>query len=952
MVKYVRFLLLIILFVTGHSAIGQNIPRVGSPFVQQYSKSVYQAGNQNWGLAVSPEGFIYAANTEGLLAFDGQEWKLHPMKNRASLRSVNIDNSGRIFVGGAGEFGYWTRSAYGKMAYTSLTGLVQDQQSLRNEEIWRIIIDGRKIYFHTFSKSYLYENNQITPITADGEPFLFGFQVNDKLYFEQIPSGLHHYANGKLVKVKDADVLKGMNILTILPFMGNDVLIGTANNGIFRMNAQGDITPWQTEASEFLKKYQINNGVKLFGNQYAFGTIQNGVIILNQQGEIVQHISKNNGLQNNTVLSLAVDKQFNLWVGLDNGIDRIDVNSPLYYYADLTGNIGTVYTSIIFDNKIYLGTNQGLFVSDWHGTDQYMSLNFRIVPGSQGQVWKLENINGQLVCGHNNGTFLVENGNLRKISTVTGAWQFLPVTDSPYWLQANYTGIGLMDANNPLRFIKQFSYNKSPVRHMIQRGETEFWLSNNQTVYSFRLRPDLQEAVEFRPETKGLPQNTKLNGIYNLANNIVFASDSGFYLYDNILRSFKPYEELNQQLGSFANANKIIPIRNNAYWFILNSHIARVELKNEGKLKIDSSSWNSLKGKMMNDYEQILNVNDNLSIIGLDNGFALYFDKYPLQQQLPKPIITSVWNTTGEPYPIYDELQIDNKQNNIRIAFASPWYSSAPLKYQYYLEGYTENWSSWDEISFKDFTNLPFGTYTFQVRAMAPNGMQSEISTVTFEIHAPWYFSWPAILIYILILAALVYFLRKWYQHRLLQHQRRLKEKLLAEQEERIAREAAANEKKLISLKNIQLEQELESKNRELANAAMNIVYKNEMLNNLHHELTNLNDSNGNKLSSDQLRKVSKLIDEAHSDDRDWDLFEKSFNEAHENFFKKLKTGYPSLVPNDLKLCAYLRLNMSSKEIASLLNISTRGVEIRRYRLRKKLNLPTEKNLSEFLLEV
>jgi DNA-binding CsgD family transcriptional regulator len=99
------------------------------------------------------------------------------------------------------------------------------------------------------------------------------------------------------------------------------------------------------------------------------------------------------------------------------------------------------------------------------------------------------------------------------------------------------------------------------------------------------------------------------------------------------------------------------------------------------------------------------------------------------------------------------------------------------------------------------------------------------------------------------------------------------------------------------------------------------------------------------------LKKINKLIDDAHNDDRDWHIFERSFNESHENFFKKLKQEFPDLVPNDLKLCAYLRLNMSSKEIASLLNISTRGVEIRRYRLRKKLGIPTDKNLSEFLME-
>ena len=951
--KLIKYFL-VILFIAGHfvETIGQNIPRVGSPYVQQYSKTIYHAGNQNWGIAISPEGMIYSANTEGLLQFDGQEWELLRMKNHAGLRSVNIDPTGRIFVGGAGEFGYWSRSDFGKMEYSSLSGLVKDQQSLKNDEIWRIIIDGDKIYFHTFSKSYLYQNNQIKTITADGEPFLFGFQVNGKMYFEQLPSGLHELNDSKLIPVKDKHKLLGYNILAMLPYSSNEVLIGTDRNGVFKMNADGSIEPWKTEAQDLLRKYQINNAVKLFGNQYAFGTIQNGVIIVNQAGEIVQHINKNNGLQNNTVLSLAVDKQSNLWVGLDNGIDRIDINSPLYYYSDLTGNIGTVYSSIIFENKIYLGTNQGLFVSDWQGVNDYKSLNFKIVPNSQGQVWKLANIKGQLICGHNNGTFVVEGNALRQVSSVTGAWDFLAIRDSKYWLQANYTGVGLMQSDPAASFVKQFSYKKDPIRNIMQIGPESFWLSNSQNVFSFKLSPDYQDALEFKLENNGLPKDSKLHGIYNLANNIVFASDSGFYLYDNILRAFKPYEELNSQLVSFASANKIIPINNNAYWFIKKSHLAKIQFLSDGKLKIDSSSWNSLKGRMMNDYEQVLNVNENLSLIGLDNGFALYFNQYPLQQSIPKPIITSIWNTTSEPYSIYDELEIPNKENNIRFSFASAWYSSSPLKYQYYLEGYTESWSTWEETAFKDFTNLPFGSYTFQVRAITPNGVKSEITSVSFKVLPPWYLSWPAILVYFIGLGLIVYFGKKWYEDRLLEHQRKLKKKMLEEQEERMAREAAANEKKLISLKNLQLEQELESKNRELANAAMNIVYKNEMLNNLHHELTNLNDSSGNKLSNDQLRKVNKLIDEAHSDDRDWDLFEKSFNEAHENFFKKLKSEYPSLVPNDLKLCAYLRLNMSSKEIASLLNISTRGVEIRRYRLRKKLNLPTNKNLTEFLLEL
>lgn len=932
--------------------LGQDIPRLGSPFVQQYQKATYRGGNQNWGIAVGNDGVMYAANTEGLLVYDGQEWDLHTTKNNARLRSVTVDNRGRILVGGAGEFGYWDRGDLGEMKYTSLTPLVQDQQALKNDEIWRIILAGDDIYFHTFSKSYLYRNNEITTITAEGEPFLFGFKVREDLYFEQLPSGLHRLNNGKLQRIKEADKLEGMHILCMLPFGNNQILIGTSTAGLFLMDAEGHIETWENDAQAFLKQHQLNTGLSLFGSQYAFGTIQNGVIIVNQNGQIVQHIGKHNGLQNNTVLSMTLDRQKNLWVGLDNGIDRIDINSPLYYYTDLRGNIGTVYSSIIYKDKIYLGTNQGLFVSPWYGTDRYQSLHFEIIPDSHGQVWQLEEINGQLVVGHNNGTFLLENGKLKSVSEVTGAWNFIPIRGSDYWLQANYTGVALMQGDPPIRLLNQFTYQKAPIRNLIQRGPQEFWLTNEQTVYSFRLSDNFRVATEFRPENKGLPDSVRIHGAFNLADNIVLSSDSGFYLFDNILGAFKPYQELNEQLGSFYNANQVIPINNQEYWLIRRSHIAHVNFRSRGEVQIDSSTWNSLQDRMMNGYEHILNVNRGLSLIGLDNGFALYFPQFPTQQTIPAPTITHVWNTTSEFRPMYGHLKIPNKQNNIRISFASPWYSSAPLQYQFYLEGYTESWSDWAKTAFKEFTNLPFGTYRFHVRALSPDGIQSETTTIEFTVQAPWYLSWTAIICYILLLIILVIITRRLYERRLLAHQEKIQRQLSLEQEEQLAREAAANEKKLISLKNLQLQQELDNKNRELANAAMNIVYKNEMLNNLHHELTHLHDSSGKPLSSEQLRKIGKLIDQAHSDDRDWDLFEKSFNGAHENFFKKLKLDYPALVPNDLKLCAYLRLNMSSKEIASLLNISTRGVEIRRYRLRKKLALPTEKNLTEFLLEL
>jgi len=204
----------------------------------------------------------------------------------------------------------------------------------------------------------------------------------------------------------------------------------------------------------------------------------------------------------------------------------------------------------------------------------------------------------------------------------------------------------------------------------------------------------------------------------------------------------------------------------------------------------------------------------------------------------------------------------------------------------------------------------------------------------------------------LLLLIPLFFLGKKFYQQKLQKDQEVIRMKLQAEKAEFLRKEAEARERQIIKLQTEKLQAALAGKNRELANAAMSLVYKNELLQKLSEEILKIKDENGRPLPDDQLRKIQKVIEEGMNDVRDWHLFENSFNEAHENFFKKLKANYPDLVPNDLKLCAYLHMNMSSKEMASLLNISLRGVEIRRYRLRKKLNTPHDKNLVEFLMEL
>ncbi|HET8829987.1 MAG TPA: triple tyrosine motif-containing protein, partial [Pelobium sp.] len=413
-------------------------------------------------------------------------------------------------------------------------------------------------------------------------------------------------------------------------------------------------------------------------------------------------------------------------------------------------------------------------------------------------------------------------------------------------------------------------------------------------------------------------------------------------------------------LGAFYSSNKVIKAADKQFWLINHGKVALLDLSNPGKVSVDSTQFRMLNGRMVRDYENISKINENLFLISIDDGFAIFNEQAKIDAiiQLPKVFIGRIENISlnnkliTESATLSRKISIEYAQNSIRINYSLPFYRQGKIRYQYFLEGFSQQWSVWTEATQKDFTNLPYGNYTFKVRALVNGGKVSEISEFNFVVKPPFYATVWAYLVYLLLAIVTVFVVRVWYFRKLAKHQKALALHLQQERDELLKQEAIANQQRLSQLKNEQLQAELNSKGREVTNSAMNIVYKNELLQKIKDEIANLKDAQGQKLSDEQLRRLQKTIDEGINDERDWNLFEASFNETHENFFKKLKSAHPDLVPNDLKLCAFLRMNMSSKEMASLLNISVRGVEIRRYRLRKKLDLPHEKNLNEFLIEL
>ena len=293
-----------------------------------------------------------------------------------------------------------------------------------------------------------------------------------------------------------------------------------------------------------------------------------------------------------------------------------------------------------------------------------------------------------------------------------------------------------------------------------------------------------------------------------------------------------------------------------------------------------------------------------------------------------------------------NEIELSHKNRNFSIQFSAPSFANEKLnKFQYMLEGFQSQWSEWSVKSTINFKNLEPGDYTFKVRSKIANSMTENVAVYTFTIDKPWYATNLAKFIYLILFLILAYYIHKAYQ----KYYHKQKEKLIEENNLLLEIAALESEQELMKLRNEQLSQDVDAKNRELAVSNMSLIKKDELLAIIKEDLKKSSEGEGNNRS---IKSVITTINKNISNDDTWTVFKEAFDSADKDFLKKMKAKHTTLTPSDLKLCAYLRLNLSSKEIAPMLNISIRSVEIKRYRLRKKLNLAHDESLVDYILSV
>ncbi|TZF86009.1 transcriptional regulator (plasmid) [Pedobacter sp. BS3] len=960
-----RYLYLLIIICCVKSLQAQN--PIGIPQINTYGSLDYRGGTQNWDIDQDKNGILYFANNEGLLTFDGRHWNLYPLPHKTIVRSLKVSRDGKIYVGAQDEIGYFFPDKNGVLKFHSIRNLIPEPER-QFSDLWDIVALKDELFFRTTNKIF-YLRDGVIKVYKPQRTWEFMGQVNGVLYAQDSGKGLLTFQDGAWQPVVTASKLKDY-ITAILPYQGDTLLVTTLKNGLFLLGKNffaKKTSPYDASFS----RYRLYKAIQVSNDWYAVATSSGGCYIIDKAGRIVQQFSSAEGLYKNNLRSIFIDRNKNLWLGLDDGINFIAFNNAIkYIYPDKDKQTSS-YATLIYNNVLYIGTSNGVFYTALQANNKDLSYSknpFNEFANTAGQVWSLREINRHVLVGHEDGAYVIDGGQAKQLYSSPGTWLFNPLSSYPtqHIIAGTYGGLQLITFQNN-QFINRghiTGLNNESLRFLLIDNGV-IWASHPyRGIYRLRLSPDLKSISEIKlyTEKNGLPSALG-NCIAKIRGKIVAATTQGIYEYDARSDRFIPSAFLTPILKKNVY-HYLKEDKDGNIWFISFKKVGLVDFNNPSE---DSAytivHFPELNSQVVAGFENIYPYDAENIFIGANKGLIhINYKKY-IQNLKPIDVMLSLVKATGKQDSVIyggyflknnrieaaqdknQKVELTKNLNSLHFEYSSTLYEQQNnIEFSYQLSGFDKEWSAWSAKSEKDYTNLPYGNYTFKVKARNNLRNESPVISYSFYIKPAWYETVWIYALYVIVLIGLVYLL--------IRRQKKKHEKAQAYLKHVHQLEIEHNEKEIVKLKNEKLEAEISYKQKELATTSMHLVQKNKLLLKIKEVLLPLVKLDAVEHHSEDLKKVLRLLNDAERRDADWEQFAVHFDHVHSNFLSTLKEKFPNLSPNDLKLCAYLKMNLSSKEIAQLMSITIRAVEVSRYRLRKKLQVSSDTNLFDYLIQV
>ncbi|AHM63351.1 hypothetical protein D770_25530 [Flammeovirgaceae bacterium 311] len=937
-------------------------PVHGVPGITHYQRQDFNADPQFWSVCEDAAGILYFGNNDGALVFDGERWHKVFLPNNSAVRSLTADAEGNVYAGGYNEMGLIRQDAQGRYYYTSLLDSLSFHDSAL-ENLWQVHAISGAVVYRSFNKLVAIRGKNVTALPASSS-FLRSYTLNDKLYVLDRVQGLLRLDVSSLQfsTVFPAEAFDNEFIVALLPAPDPSNFVAFAGSGkVYLLNPHmGEATLWK-DIFQDATQDQLINAIQGTNGQYYLGTLSSRIIAMDGDGSVNKDEQNFQRIQDKTVLNLFQTSKGNIWALLNNGLDYIDFNSPVSTLFDNA----SIYDVLVQQDKMYLATNQGFFYTPLRADGTAVSsLSFEKIKGTEGQAWSLQLVDGQVLGAHDHGLFELDEAKSTRIGSIDGIWKVIPAAGSDtQYLACSYNGLYLLEkeANQQWRVLHKISgFNESSRDILAAETPGTYWVCHGyKGVFRIKLDADHSRvtAMEHFTTQNGLPSPFNVN-VFRWENNVVFTTNGGIYSYDLQNNQFVPFMPLNQVLDAKLNTRKLLQFRDKT-WFVQDDE-AGYFITAKGKSTLQKELFLQFKSLFNRGMECIVPLDEQRVLFGTNLGLYL-FDfsneqnpgqvqthissvRYTLNQEelgLPVKAASNTW------------VQLPHTTNTIRFEFASPgMQNNTNVQYSFLLQNVDEDWSAWKNTPYKEYTHLRPGRYTFKVRSRSLLGVNGKESIYYFEVMPIWYNTPWAWGLYI-VAAALLVVLLVWSIGRKIAY-----ENDKTRQEEQKARKLLELEIQQMRLQSQQeqmlqekelLEEDVIYKSKELANYTMLLVKKREVFSELLQDLKTLRELAKNETSRTKLREIVKKVGDHLSDEEHLHVFETNFEKVHHDFFTKLKELYPDLNQRDLRLCAFVKMNLTNKEISPLLNISVRGVETARYRIRKKLNLEHEHNLVEYL---
>jgi len=821
-----------------------------------YSPKDYNGGTQNWDIVQDQRGVLYFGNMIGVIEYDGETWRTIPLSNNSATRSLAINKTGKIFVGGIGEIGYLSPNLIGNMEYHSLKNLI-DSSHQEFSDVWSTKCFNNSTYFQSDKYIIKYSDSKLKYWEKTHSYFYFMFTVNNTLYIHEVGKGLLKMENDELSLVEDGGFFADKRIHTILPYK-NKLLIGTRYNGLYiydSNNKKHRITKYSTisaqtkEINDFLIQNTIYSGTQITDSTFAISTLSAGAIIFNINGVISDVINNESTDIPRTIHCLYYSANQSLWLGYGNGIGKVNISHPFRYWNEKTGINGTIMDLVGFDNKLYIASSTGIYyfnreakkkeckISSFTKIDEFVeqvwALDYFMPPDSINNIKKSDKQNDNyfpikkpvLIAGTSKGLFIYKNKKIKKLFDYKSIYTIFQSEKHPGKIFVGLrNGIALISYSNGNWYnhgiIKGI---QSPVRTIQEDHKGNIWFTVDfKGLYKINIdnflskdKPQLWESynaiTEHFDTSNGLPSNTGIV-IHSLENVMKFSCNKGFYNYNDSTKTFTQDTSIGDNYADSSWSNIPLIRLGNDTWI----NTANKKYQNEdGSFCGDSITFKPLSETIINNG---FIESDSIFWFGTNDGLFRY--TYVDQDFNTKfhTIIRRVYANdslifNGTNYKLDgNNISISNntkinltsiipyKNNSINIQFAAAFFDDESKNlYSYYLEGYDNKWSGYKKNTIKEYTNLYEGKYIFHVKAKNRYLTESAEALFHFEIKTPWYRTILAYVIYAIMIFVIILLIVKLYTLKLIKEKNNL-EKIIEERTEKIKKQASNLKKANIEL--------------------------------------------------------------------------------------------------------------------------------------------------------